>query len=329
MAADAGRLAAALGQAPLFAGMAEEDLRDFASVFRMVELEAGEALFRQATPVDGLHVLLSGEARVTRRLPGEREVEIARLGPGAVMGEIPLLGSGTRSATVQADSPCSLAFLRREDFHARMRLGRPSALLLRRRIVEMACARIRADHASLAASIDGGAAHPRAAAATPGPVPPEPEVAKPSAVYAARLPFFRSLGPDLAAALLDRGEIVQFAPRTVILEEGEMASHLHITLNGAVEDVLRRGPQSLRVRFAGPGRAFGYLGLLDGRPATASSVARERSVALAVEAREFGALLRDADDFSRSFAAAVESDLMEMLRSTAAPKAQLATAGAR
>jgi CRP-like cAMP-binding protein len=322
-----GRLAEALRAVPLFAGMPDEDLGDFASAFTPVELAADEVLWRQGTPVDGLHILLSGEARVTRRLPGEREIEVARLGAGAVMGEIPLLGGGTHSAGVRADTPCTLAFLDRRDFHARMQLGRPGALLVKRRIVEIACARVRSDHAAIAASLAGDAASADAGPAPAGGVAAMAAERAPSHAYASRLPFFQGFGTGLVASLFDRGETRRIAPRGTLLEEGATATHCYITLNGAVEDVLRRGSRSIRVRLAGPGRASGYLGLLDGGRATATSVARERTVVLAIDAREVGALMEGTDDLGRAFAAALERDLMGTLRSTASPKAQLAGVG--
>jgi CRP-like cAMP-binding protein len=326
---EADDLAAALGEVPLFAGMSDGDLLDLASVFKRVELSAGEVLWRQASPVDGLHILLGGEARVTRRLPGEREIEVARLGPGAVMGEIPLLGGGTHSATVRAGAPCSLAFLPRKDFHARMQSGRPGALMLKRRIVELTCARVRSDHASLAASLGGDAAPLDGFNAPVRRVLRRQAVATPSATYASRLPFFRRLGAEFVPSLLDSSETLEIAPRGVVLEEGETPSHCYVTLNGAVEDVLRREAQTIRVRFAGPGRAFCHLGLLDGGPASATSVARERTLVLAIAAQDFHAMLRGTDDLSRAFAEAIEHDLMDVLRSTASPKAHLAAAGGR
>lgn len=326
---DADRIATALGRVPLFAGMPDEDLRDFASVFRPVDLGTGEVLWRQATPVDGLHILLGGEALVSRRLPGEREIEVARLGPGAVMGEIPLLGGGTHSATVRADSPCSLVFLHRKDFHARIGLGRPSALTLKRRIVEIACARVRSDHGAIAASMDGDPAPVDGNGASVGRARRGEAVATPSPAYVSRLPFFARLEPRFVSSLLDCGETLRIAARDVILEEGETATHCYVTLNGAVEDVLRRGPRTIRVRFAGPGRAFGYVGLLDAGPATATSVTRERTVLLAIEAEDFRARLEGTDDLSHAFTAAIEHDLMDTLRSTASPKAHLAAAAWR
>ena len=317
-------LAAMLAIVPLFAGMSEEDVLDFASVFEPVELAAGEVLWRQATPVRGLHVLLAGEARVTRRLPGEREIEVARLGPGAVMGEIPLLGGGTHSATVRAESHCSLVFLPRKDFNARMQSGRQSALVLKRRIVGMVCARVRSDHTSLGAATRGTGATVGGDRRRPGRDP----VVTTSTAYVSRLPFFARLGAEFVPPLLAGNEVLGFPARSVIHEEGEPPSHCYITLNGAVEDVLRRKGAATRVRFAGPGRAFCYLGLLDGGPATATSVARERSVVLAIDADAFHAMLRSGDHLGRAFAAAVEHDLMDMLRSVASPKAHLSAGGA-
>lgn len=321
-------LAGTLADVALLAGMPGDDLRDFATAFSLLDLGAGDVLWHQATPVDGLHILLTGEVRVTRRLPGEREIEVARLGPGAVMGEIPLLGGGTHSATVRGASPCTLAFLGRDDFHARIQLGRPGALLLKRRIVGIACARIREDHAAIAAGLTAGggwtARRPGAQVASGAlrPAPPPP------AGYVSKLPFLRRMGAHLAEALLRTGRTVHAPPRAVLVEEGETPTVCHLTLHGAVEDVLHRDGRSTRVRFAGPGRASGYLGLLDGGPASATSVTRDRAVLLRIDADELRARLEGADELSRGVTAAVEHDLMDVLRSTAAPKAHLAQAAA-
>ncbi|HWH13319.1 MAG TPA: cyclic nucleotide-binding domain-containing protein, partial [Miltoncostaeaceae bacterium] len=149
-----------------------------------------------------------------------------------------------------------------------------------------------------------------------------------SPAYMSHLPFFRHLGPGGAAALLEGGETRQVAPGAVILEEGEIPERCYVILNGAVEDVLRRGPRAIRVRFAGPGRAVAYLGLLDGGAASATSVARERTRALVIPAEHVRARLRGDGDVARAFTAAVEHDLMHALRSTASPKQHLAAGGA-
>ncbi|MDX6679008.1 MAG: family transcriptional regulator, cyclic receptor protein [Solirubrobacteraceae bacterium] len=317
-------VASLLKDVPLFGDIPAEDLDEFASAFVRVELAAGELLWRQGTEVEGLHVLLSGRVQVCRCLPGERELELARLGAGAVMGEIPLLGGGTHSAMVRAVSPCSLLFLDRAQFHARMVSRRPSALELRRRIVAIACDRVRVVHAALR-----GFEQPTPASPSRGwSVPSGEPAAPPTRTYLARLPFFRGLAEDVVTALLDAGETLHMAPRSTIVPEGTRSSCCFVVLNGAIEDVVPRDGGTIRVGFAGPGHATGYLGLLDGRPASATSVARERSTLLAISARDFDALMQRGDERSQAFVAAIERDLMGSLRTAERAKSHLAAVAA-
>lgn len=319
-----------LDDVSLFAGIAGDDFDDLAAAFRPVEAEAGELLLLQGLPAEGLHVLLSGEAVVCRALPGQRELELARLGPGDVIGEIPLLGGGVRTASVRAVTPCSLLFLRRGDFEARLRARRPGSLELKRRLVAIACGRLRSVHRAVAAAMgDAAGGAPRAttvawrtagAELTPALGPP------PRASYLARLPMFLGLDPELAVELVSHARRLSAPPRCVVAAAGEQPGCCYVTLNGAVEDVIADGPDALRVGFSGPGGAFGYLGLIDGEPATVASVTRERSVLLAFDARDVRALLGGTDERCRAFAAALERDLVRSLRYAERAKSHLAAA---
>lgn len=51
-------------------------------------------------------------------------------------------------------------------------------------------------------------------------------------------------------------------PGTVLVAEGGRPRALFVTLNGAVEEAIRRGVRAIRVALAGPGRGFGYASLL-------------------------------------------------------------------
>ncbi len=308
----------------LFAGIATADLDEFASACTRVEAATGEMLWRQGTDVDGLHVLLSGEVRVSRRLPGQREFALARLGPGAVMGEIPLLGGGPHSATVHAVEPCALLFLDRVEFQARMRSRRPSAFELRRRIVAIACDRLRVAHTLLRESDEPV----REAASGPWPVPGSEPAALPARSYIARLPFFRDLHVEVVAALLHAGETVHVEPRREIVGEGSASSRCFVVLQGAVEEVVPRGGATTRVGFAGPGSAFGYVGLLDGGPASGTWITRERSTLLAIGASDFDALLKRGDERARAFGAAVEHDLIKSMTTAERARSHLAAVGA-
>ncbi|MGB8355418.1 MAG: cyclic nucleotide-binding domain-containing protein [Chthoniobacteraceae bacterium] len=77
-----------------------------------VNLATGETLFREGDVGDKMYVLLEGTMDVT--IAG-KVVETAE--PGALLGEIALIESSPRSATIVAASPCRLAQVDQRRFH--------------------------------------------------------------------------------------------------------------------------------------------------------------------------------------------------------------------
>jgi len=80
-----------------------------------VSLDDGQVLFEADAPSDGLYVLEHGELRIYIRNPSGDVIELATLTPGAVIGEMSLLGEATRSASCRAASPgTELLFIDRD-----------------------------------------------------------------------------------------------------------------------------------------------------------------------------------------------------------------------
>jgi cAMP-dependent protein kinase regulator len=77
---------------------------------------AGEAIVKEGTEGPGLHLVVSGSVRVTRREGGE-VLQVARLGPGDLFGEISLLMRKPATATVATTEDAALLVLSRDDFH--------------------------------------------------------------------------------------------------------------------------------------------------------------------------------------------------------------------
>ncbi len=303
-----------LASVPLFAGLPEDELAGLARVLRRVELRPGDVLFRQGDEVDGLHVVLEGALEVTSSLPGERTLELAAVGPGEVLGEVPLLGGGRRSGTVCATTPAVLLLLDRIDFAGLVSRRHPTAFTIRRRIAAVACARLRHRYASLASSL--GSASPPATHDGP----PMRQGTPPPARYLSRLGFFRELEPE---ALAECGWL-QVPRATTLVHEGGDAAACFVTVSGAVEEVLRRHDRSIRVGLSGPGRAFGYVGEIDGLGAPVTAATRERSLVLVIPHEQFEVLYHR--DSSFAFFDAVQRDLMASLRQAVRPQAQLASA---
>ena len=85
-----------------FASLTREDLDALAAGAITVRLEPGETVFEEGDVGDRCFVIQAGAVKVLRRLADGQRVTLARLGPGAVFGELALFEGDRRSATVQA-----------------------------------------------------------------------------------------------------------------------------------------------------------------------------------------------------------------------------------
>ena len=103
---------AALDQIPLFADLTNEERAEIAASLRDVAVEPGAMLTVQGDNAWELFVILSGEAEVRRN--GE---VVRTVGPGDVLGEIGLLATGTRTASVVATSPMRLGAMFLREFN--------------------------------------------------------------------------------------------------------------------------------------------------------------------------------------------------------------------
>jgi CRP-like cAMP-binding protein len=99
---------------PAFAELPEAELAALASAVREVEVEAGAEVVTLDHYGDAVYLVESGEAEVRTDAdePGRT------LGPGDTFGEIGLLLTGQRTATVVARTPMRLLSLSGQDFGA-------------------------------------------------------------------------------------------------------------------------------------------------------------------------------------------------------------------
>ena len=79
-----------------------------------------------------------------------------------------------------------------------------------------------------------------------------------------------------------------------------------------------------RVGLAGPGKAFGYEGLIDGLPAPLTAITRERALLLVVPRDLFTRLFNGEDVVSRGFLDAIHRDQILAIRETLRPFTRLA-----
>ena len=129
--------AADLERIPLFASLSESELEELTEWFEVKSSVAGTQLIDERTGGYSFFALADGTARVTAN-----DDELATLGPGDCFGEMALLGSGRRTATVTTTSPTTVYVMFGTEFH-RLEDRHPEVVarikaLMRERLIQQA-----------------------------------------------------------------------------------------------------------------------------------------------------------------------------------------------
>jgi CRP-like cAMP-binding protein len=99
----------------IFSSLGEHELDLLLEVTTTKRLEPKELLFRKGDPGKQLYGILSGRLKVMASGKDGRELVFGLMGPGEVIGEIALMDSNPRSATVVALEPSELLTLHRRE----------------------------------------------------------------------------------------------------------------------------------------------------------------------------------------------------------------------
>ena len=315
-----------LATVPLFNGREEADLAELARVMRRRTLREGDVLWRQGDDAREMAFIVRGAVSASVRVSGARTVEIARAGPGGMVGEIALLDGGAHPMSVSATEPATVLALGRLDLAGLLARQHPSAFSLRRRLAWLFTARLRDHLARLAGShgheVTGPPAEDGAQAFADldycGP---------PDSAYVRRMATFHDFDPLAVWGFLTSGRYARCAPGRTLLAEGAPSTACFLTINGAVEKVIVRGDRRIRVGLAGPGKAFGYESLIDGRPSPVTAIARERALLLVLARDPFEQLFKSEDAISRVFLDVIQRDILAALRQTLPPLARQPSPG--
>jgi NTE family protein/lysophospholipid hydrolase len=93
---------------PVLGSLNAADLQLLASASEQVDLSAGAVLFEQGAPADAFYIVRSGTLRVVVTLPTGERHPLATIGAGDLVGEMAVLYSRPRSASVHATTSASL-----------------------------------------------------------------------------------------------------------------------------------------------------------------------------------------------------------------------------
>ncbi len=125
---------------PLFSALDRSALRAMLDVFEVKTVATGAVLINEGTPGAEAYILARGELEVCRQGEGSESLLLARLGSGALFGEMALLSRAPRAASVVAARPSIILVARKDALDAvaarQPAVGQEFADHCRRRMVE-------------------------------------------------------------------------------------------------------------------------------------------------------------------------------------------------
>jgi CRP-like cAMP-binding protein len=306
----------------LFEGRDEAELAELARVMRRRTVRKDQILWRQGDDAREMLVVVDGALSALLDMPGDQTMEIVRAGPGDTVGEIGLLLGDAHTMSMRVSEAATVLALGRLDFAALLAGQHPSAFSLRRRLALLLTERFRTQVGHLAISLGGdvGAAGAEAASVVSADLE---DCRAPDSKYIRRMATFHDFEPVALWGFLTSGRYVMCRQGQLLLAEGAASTAYYLTINGAVEQVLVRGNRRIRVGLAGPGKAFGYEGLIDGLPSPVTAIARERALLLVVPRDLFARLFNGEDAVSRGFLDVIQKDQVITLRETLRPFTRL------
>lgn len=134
-------LAKLIERVPAFAGFTEVELLELLARAEKRVFPAGEAIIREGDTGSFMYVLIDGEARASKRGEGRKRCELGAFRSGDCFGEMALVDSAPRSATVEAVTTCVLLRIQESDCWRNTAIGskifRNLAGILARRLREL------------------------------------------------------------------------------------------------------------------------------------------------------------------------------------------------
>jgi|SRR2546421_6267759 CRP/FNR family transcriptional regulator, cyclic AMP receptor protein len=106
-----------LRQVPLFAGLADEDIRELMSLAKRRTFRNNEVIFHREDPGQVLYVIKEGKVKISLISPDGQEISLVVFGKGECFGEFAILDGLPRSADAVALEKVECYTLQRSDFH--------------------------------------------------------------------------------------------------------------------------------------------------------------------------------------------------------------------
>lgn len=133
----------------IFKDLDESELAEVAEKCKEEKYNSGEYIFREGENGNRLYLIVSGEVRISRDVPGSGEEALAVLKPGALFGEMSVFDRSERSTHAISNGGCTLLTITRPDFEMLLDFNREMAYKVLWACVRLLSGRLRQTNDSL------------------------------------------------------------------------------------------------------------------------------------------------------------------------------------
>lgn len=133
----------------IFKSLDDNELGEVADVCRIEEFVSGEYIFREGEHGNRLYLIVEGDVRISRDVPGSGEEALAILKPGAVFGEMAVLDRTERSTHAISNGGTKVLTITRPDFEMLLDFNREMAYKVLWSVTRLLSGRLRQTNDSL------------------------------------------------------------------------------------------------------------------------------------------------------------------------------------
>lgn len=138
-----------LKKVAIFKNLDDTEIARVADVCRPEGFISGEYIFREGEHGNRLYLIVDGEVRISRNVPGSGEEALAVLKPGALFGEMAVFDRSERSTDAISNGGTSTLTISRADFEMLLDLDRELAYKVLWACVRLLSSRLRSTNDSL------------------------------------------------------------------------------------------------------------------------------------------------------------------------------------
>ena len=303
-----------------FADLGDEDCDAVLAVLKARRGAPGDVLFKEGDRGDTLMIVLDGHLVARVRTDASGEEEVARLGPGEVVGEMAFVDAEPRSASVSAPAGATVLEFSRDALAGLRKTAPRVAAAIQRNVLFDVARRLRDAGEKL--SDAAGGSSPKSMRGGSGPESMRRSGRGLTVAQLRSIPSLAAYGDEDLELLAYIATLRTFAVGELLMKEGTEGDACWLLVAGGV--AVTRSTQSTSLATLGPGALVGQLALLDRAPRSATVTATSETAALEVRSDAFANLVRASSPVALRFQGQVALAGVRQLRAATKRLAALA-----